>query len=59
MQTDLTYEVVLYKADEWAAEANDLDSGDSYRVLFIGPNAEGRAREYADWKNSSRGRQAA
>ncbi|HXE31669.1 MAG TPA: hypothetical protein VN515_07710 [Terriglobales bacterium] len=54
MQTDLAYEVVLYKADEWAAEANDLDSGESYRVLFIGPNAEARAREYANWQNAAR-----
>ena len=37
----------------WAVEAIDFDNeGICYRALFTGPDAEKRAREYADWKNS-------
>lgn len=55
----MQYEVVHYKDAEWAAEACDLDSGDCYRVLFIGPQAQERAREYAAWKNSKSAERAA
>ncbi len=41
----------------WRAEAVDYGSpvgtgdGEVYVVIFSGPNSEGRAREYAIWKN--------
>lgn len=45
----MQYEVVNFQNNEWAAEAVDEKSGDCYRVLFMGPNAETQAREYAAW----------
>lgn len=39
--------------DSWRVEAIDFDSeGECYVAIFSGPGAEGRAREYASWKNS-------
>lgn len=35
----------------WTAEAIGSD-GEVYQALFAGPNAEDRAREYADYKNA-------
>lgn len=38
--------------EDWVAGAVDHESeGEIYIALFSGPGAEGRAREYADWKN--------
>ncbi len=51
----LTYEVAEDKLcpGDWRAEASDYDSeGECYVVIFAGPKAEERAREYADFKNS-------
>ncbi|KKN68705.1 hypothetical protein LCGC14_0448960 [marine sediment metagenome] len=51
----LKYEVTedkLYPGD-WRAEATDYESeGECYVVIFAGPQAEKRAREYAEFKNS-------
>lgn len=41
---------------EWIVEAIDHASeGEIYAASLEGHNAEGRAREYADWKNSGAG----
>lgn len=48
------YEAVpdRYTPGSWCAEAIDYDSeGECYKVIFVGPNSEARAREYAMWKN--------
>jgi hypothetical protein len=38
----------------WVVEAINSDSdGEIYRALFTGPEAENRAREYADWKGAT------
>jgi len=38
--------------NEWRAEAiDDAGEGECYVVIFAGPRAEERAREYAQWKN--------
>lgn len=40
--------------DRWLAQAINFDGeGEVYTVLFLGYEAEERAREYAEWKNSS------
>lgn len=37
---------------EWVVEAIDYeDEGQCYVARFSGPNARGRALEYAQWKN--------
>ena len=47
----MKYEVVPY-LDMWAVEAIDWQrEGVIYRTLFMGPDAEGRAHEYAEWKS--------
>ncbi len=39
---------------DYRVEAIDSDGdGEVYTAIFVGPDAEFRAREYADWKNSS------
>jgi hypothetical protein len=35
---------------EWSVEAIDPADGAIYQAIFIGPEAEKRAREYAAWK---------
>lgn len=47
------YEVVESRQypGHWHAEAIDQD-GAVFVVVFSGPHAEQRAREYANWKNS-------
>lgn len=35
----------------WRAEAISQPAGEHYAVLFSGPDAEARAREFADWAN--------
>ena len=50
----LTYEVVKDEnyPTEWRTEAiDDAGEGECYVVIFTGPRAEERAREYARWKN--------
>lgn len=51
----LKYEVAedkLFPSD-WRVEASDYESdGECYVVIFAGPSAEERAREYADFKNN-------
>lgn len=49
----MQYEVLQDKKfpQDWHAEAIDAKEGDCFVVIFGGPNAEQRAREYADWKN--------
>ena len=38
---------------EWRAEAIDYDSeGECYVTIFAGPDAEQRARAYAQWMNT-------
>jgi hypothetical protein len=40
---------------DWRVEAIDHESeGERYVAIFAGPEAEGRAREYAAWKNGTR-----
>lgn len=51
---DPAYEVFQECAvpERWVAEAIDFSAGGvTYTVIFCGPDAESRAREYADWKN--------
>jgi hypothetical protein len=51
-----TYEVFQESdsPERWAAEAIDFAAGGLvYTVLFLGPDSENRAREYAEWKNHS------
>lgn len=37
----------------WRVEDIDFDGeGECHAALFIGNDAEARAREYADWKNA-------
>jgi hypothetical protein len=39
---------------DFRVEAIDTKAdGEVYTAIFTGPDAESRAREYADWKNSS------
>lgn len=37
---------------DWHVEAIDTKSGDIFQAVFAGPDAEDRAREYADWQRS-------
>jgi hypothetical protein len=53
--SSLTYEVVQDKlhSTDYRVEAIDRDSeGEVYVAIFSGPDAQARAQEYADWKNS-------
>jgi hypothetical protein len=53
----MRYEVVPDPADpaSWRVEAIDRNGTEQlYLAVFRGPDAAGRAREYADWKNASR-----
>jgi hypothetical protein len=38
--------------NDWHVEAIDTKSGDIFQAVFAGPDAEDRAREYADWQRS-------
>lgn len=52
----MSYECVQDSNDpeSWRAEAIDHGSeGECYVVIFSGPNAEARAREYTAWKNGA------
>jgi hypothetical protein len=41
--------------DTWRVEAiNGQGDGEVFVTIFSGPDAEARAREYAEWKNGSR-----
>jgi hypothetical protein len=42
--------------NDWRVEAIDKDSGDIFVAVFSGPDAEERAREYADWQTAKRGK---
>lgn len=51
----LQYEMVEDKlhSGDFRVEAIDSESdGEVYIAIFSGPDAETRAEEYADWKNS-------
>lgn len=39
---------------DWRVEALDSKAGDVYITIFVGPLAEKRALEYADFKNHSK-----
>jgi hypothetical protein len=52
----LKYEAVpdQFTPGAWCAEAIDHDSeGECYKVIFIGPDSEARAREYVAWKSAT------
>jgi hypothetical protein len=51
----LKYEAFPDKVEPnaWRVEANDIDRGDVYIALFMGPLAQERAEEYARFKNGS------
>ena len=38
--------------NDWRVEAIEEDSGDIFVAVFSGPDAEGRAREYAAWQQA-------
>jgi len=51
----MSFEVVKVRGatDEWAVEfINHHGDGEIYAARFLGPQAESRAREYAEWMNS-------
>jgi len=50
----MNYEVVRDEKfpNEWRCEAINAKTGDIYVAVFSGPDAEGRAREYASWQQS-------
>ena len=39
--------------NDWHVESIDENTGEIYQAVFAGPNAERRAREYANWQESS------
>lgn len=42
-------------SDTWRVEAiNEQGDGEVFVTIFSGPDAQARAREYAEWKNGSR-----
>lgn len=51
----MNYECIESKRDHgWAVEAiNHEGDGEISRALFMGHEAEARAREYAQWKTAS------
>lgn len=51
----MRYECVFSPRDAgWVVEAINFDrDGEVYRTLFTGPEAEQRAREYAEWKQAA------
>lgn len=41
--------------DTWRVEAiNEQGDGEVFVTIFSGPDAQARAREYAEWKNGIR-----
>jgi hypothetical protein len=40
--------------NDWHVEAIDTKSGDIFQAVFAGPEAEQRAREYAEWQGAKR-----
>jgi len=54
--SSLTFEVTQdsLQPGDFRVEAIDADrDGEVYIAIFVGPDAQARAEEYADWKNSS------
>lgn len=54
-RTQMAFEVMEDRdaPGDWIVGAVDHDSeGECYTAVFTGSNAEARAREYAEWKNS-------
>jgi len=50
------YEVIEDKLQpgDWRVEAiNTEGDGEVYIAIFVGPNADARAKDYADWKNAA------
>ncbi len=42
--------------DEWRVEAIDYEhDGQVFVAIFSGPDAERRAKEYAEWRNAAKG----
>ncbi|MFZ0278201.1 MAG: hypothetical protein WA254_14675 [Candidatus Sulfotelmatobacter sp.] len=39
--------------NDWHVEIIDEKTGEIYQAIFAGPNAERRAREYANWQEST------
>ena len=57
LNTTMQYEVVedsLHPGDYRVEAIDTSGDGEVYIAIFTGPDAESRAYEYADWKNSSR-----
>lgn len=38
--------------NDWHVETTNRDTGDIFVALFLGADAEQKAREYADWQES-------
>lgn len=51
----MEYERTQSGPSEWRVEAIDYDNeGVVYVAIFTGPQADQRAAEYAEWKNSAK-----
>jgi hypothetical protein len=54
----MRYEVMRSRGivDEWRVEAIDYEQdGQVFVTIFSGPDAERRAKEYAEWRNATKG----
>jgi hypothetical protein len=53
-ETKMTTEIFADKQfpNDWHVETIDEKTGDIYQAVFAGPNAERRAREYANWQEA-------
>lgn len=51
---NISYDVYPDKEfpSDWHVEIIENDSGDIFHAVFSGPDAEARAREYANWQES-------
>lgn len=56
-EAQMRYETMRSRGsvDEWRVEGIDYEhDGQVFVTIFSGPDAERRAREYAEWKNSAK-----
>jgi hypothetical protein len=56
MEADVKYETVSDKVipAAWRVEAINYEGdGEGYVAIFVGPDAQSRAEEYAAWKNQA------